>query len=67
MPKPTKSTKTPTPTTTEHMAFLNARLPKALHQSVKVHCVTTGTTLMAFIYSALTEKLRRDTTARRRA
>jgi predicted HicB family RNase H-like nuclease len=49
----------------EVMVQLATRLPKELHRRVRVHCVKTETTLMAFVIQALAEKLKRDTDDRR--
>jgi hypothetical protein len=36
---------------------LATRVPKALHQKLRLHCVTTETSLMNFVTMALREKL----------
>lgn len=38
---------------------LATRIPKALHYKLKLHCVQTDGTLMAFVVKALEEKLAR--------
>jgi hypothetical protein len=40
---------------------LVVRVPRALRREVRLHCVTTETTLMDFVIQAITEKLKRDT------
>jgi hypothetical protein len=40
---------------------LVVRIPRALRREVRLHCVTTETTLMDFVIQAITEKLKRDT------
>lgn len=53
--------------THEAWVQLATRIPKALHRALKLHCVTSDTTLMDFVVSALTEKLARDQKRRARA
>jgi hypothetical protein len=36
---------------------LATKIPKSLHQRLKVHCAEVGTSLMAFVVDALQEKL----------
>jgi hypothetical protein len=36
---------------------LATRIPKALHRKLRLHCVTTETSLMDFVTAALREKL----------
>jgi hypothetical protein len=36
---------------------LATRIPKALHRLVKIHCVTTETTVAAFVVAALEEQV----------
>lgn len=38
---------------------LATRIPKALHREIKVHCVSTGISVMEFVAAALEDKLRR--------
>ena len=45
---------------------LATRIPKDLHRALKLHCVTSDTTLMDFVVAALTEKLGRDQKRRAR-
>jgi predicted HicB family RNase H-like nuclease len=48
---------------------LATRIPKSLHREIKLHCVTIGTSVMAFVTRAIEEKLarsRRVQTKRRR-
>ena len=51
-------------TTDEAWVQLATRIPKPLHRELKLHCVHTDTSLMAFVVAALKEKLVRE---RRRA
>lgn len=44
-------------TADEAWVQLATRIPKALHRKLKLHVVTTDTTLMAFVVAALAEKL----------
>ena len=44
---------------------LATRIPKALHRALKLHCVTTDTSLMDFVVAALDEKQKRDGKRRR--
>jgi predicted HicB family RNase H-like nuclease len=46
---------------------LATRIPKSLHRVLKLHCVQTDTSVMAFVVGALQEKLARDATRARRA
>jgi hypothetical protein len=46
---------------------LATRIPKSLHRTLKLHCVTLDTTLMDFVVAALTEKLVRGQKHRKRA
>ena len=36
---------------------LATRIPKKLHRELKLHCVDTGTSVMAFVSAAIAEKL----------
>lgn len=45
---------------------LATRIPKPLHRTLKVHCVTGETTVMEFVVAALEEKLAREGARRRR-
>jgi hypothetical protein len=36
---------------------LATRIPKKLHRELKLHCVDTGTSVMAFVSQAIAEKL----------
>ena len=45
---------------------LATRIPKTLHRALKLRCVESDTSLMAFVVDALQEKLARETGARRR-
>ena len=45
---------------------LATRIPKTLHRALKLHCVTTDTSVMAFVVSAVEEKIARETTTRPR-
>lgn len=44
---------------------LATRVPQSLHRSVKVHCVRTDRSVMAFVTDALREKLDRGSAGRR--
>ena len=46
---------------------LATRIPKTLHRTLKLHCVTTDTSVMAFVVAALQEKIAREATRARRA
>ena len=46
---------------------LATRIPKTLHRTLKLHCVQTDTSVMAFVVGGLQEKLARDATRARRA
>jgi hypothetical protein len=35
-------------------------VPKSLHRALKLHCVTVGTSVMAFVSKAIEEKLARS-------
>ncbi len=39
---------------------LATKIPRTLHRAVKMHCIKVDTSLMAFIVTALGEKLARD-------
>jgi predicted HicB family RNase H-like nuclease len=39
---------------------LTTRIPKALHHQLRLHCVTTDTSLMDFVVQAIAEKLARS-------
>jgi predicted HicB family RNase H-like nuclease len=39
---------------------LATRIPKSLHRRLKLHCVTTDTSVMAFVVAAIEEKLGRE-------
>jgi predicted HicB family RNase H-like nuclease len=45
--------------TTEPWVQLATRIPKSLHRELKLHCVQADTSVMAFVVTALKEKLRR--------
>ena len=53
----------------EQWVQLATRIPKTLHRTLKLHCVTADTTVMDFVVTALEEKLAREgsRTERRRA
>jgi predicted HicB family RNase H-like nuclease len=36
---------------------LATRIPKSLHRELKLHCVSTDTSVMGFVVAALEEKL----------
>jgi predicted HicB family RNase H-like nuclease len=44
----------------EVLIQLATRVPKELHRKVRVHCVKTDTTVMAFVVQAIAEKLKRN-------
>ena len=44
---------------------LATRIPKRVHRELKVHCVTSETTVMEFVVEALREKLAREGRGRR--
>ncbi len=46
---------------------LATRIPKDLHRTLKLHCVRSDVSVMAFVVAALREKFERDTVRRRRA
>lgn len=39
------------------LATLATRIPRRLHHALRLHCVTTGETMMSFVVAALEEKL----------
>jgi predicted HicB family RNase H-like nuclease len=39
---------------------LATRVPKPLHRELKLHCVKSDVSVMAFVVEALTEKLQRE-------
>jgi predicted HicB family RNase H-like nuclease len=39
---------------------LATRIPKSLHRELKLHCVHADTSVMAFVVTALKEKLARE-------
>jgi predicted HicB family RNase H-like nuclease len=43
----------------ENLVQLATRIPKQLHQAVKLHCVQTEQSMAEFVAAALREKLRR--------
>jgi predicted HicB family RNase H-like nuclease len=52
---------------TEAWVQLATRIPKSLHRDLKLHCVTSETSVMDFVVRALEEKLGRTKSPRRRA
>jgi predicted HicB family RNase H-like nuclease len=46
---------------------LATRIPKSLHRTLKLYCVTHDTSVMDFVVTALREKLARDSGRQRRA
>ena len=38
---------------------LATRIPKALHREIKLHCVSSGISVMEFVADALEDKLRK--------
>ena len=38
---------------------LATRIPKSLHRSIKLHCVSSGISVMEFVADALEDKLRK--------
>jgi hypothetical protein len=56
------------PTNThEAWSQLATRIPKTLHRTLKLHCVTSDTTVMDFTVQAIEEKLAREQRQRKRA
>ena len=51
---------------TEAWVQLATRIPKSLHRDLKLHCVTSETSVMDFVVRALEEKLGRTRGTRRR-
>ena len=47
--------------TTEPWVQLATRVPASVHRAVKLHCVRSDQSLMAFVVAALREKLARET------
>jgi predicted HicB family RNase H-like nuclease len=45
---------------------LATRIPKALHRELKLHCVSSDVSVMAFVVGAIEEKLQRGTKGERR-
>ncbi len=45
---------------------LATRIPKSLHRELKLHCVTSDSSVMEFVVAAIREKLGRSNGARRR-
>jgi predicted HicB family RNase H-like nuclease len=43
---------------------LATRIPKSLHRRLKLHCVTSDTSVMAFVVAAIEEKLERESRRR---
>ena len=39
---------------------LATRIPKTLHREIKLHCVSSGISVMEFVAAALEDKLRRS-------
>jgi hypothetical protein len=39
------------------LTTLATRIPRRLHHALRLHCVTTGTTMMTFVTAAIEEKL----------
>jgi len=46
---------------------LATRIPKALHRQLKLYCVTSDTSVMAFVVAAIEERLTRASGRKRRA
>jgi len=46
---------------------LATRIPKSLHRNLKLHCVTSETSVMDFVVTALEEKLAKSGGRRRAA
>jgi len=53
--------------TTEPWVQLATRVPKRLHRALKLQCVRTDTSVMAFVVAAVKEKLARDSSRPRGA
>lgn len=45
---------------------LATRIPKTLHRSMKLHCVTAETSVMEFVVASIEEKLAREQKRRAR-
>jgi predicted HicB family RNase H-like nuclease len=45
---------------------LATRIPKSLHRTLKLHCVTAETSVMDFVVAAIGEKLAREGGRKRR-
>ena len=45
---------------------LATRIPKTLHREIKVHCVSTGVSVMEFVAHALEDKLRKSAPAKKK-
>ena len=48
----------------EVVVQLATRIPKSLHQKLRLHCVQIDTTVMDFVVAAIREKLARERTRR---
>ena len=46
---------------------LATRIPKTLHRQLKLHCVTSDTSVMDFVVAAIEERLARASGRKRRA
>jgi hypothetical protein len=46
---------------------LATRIPKVLHREIKLHCVSSGISVMEFVAAALEDKLRKTGGARKKA
>jgi hypothetical protein len=53
-------------TVDEPWVQLATRIPKSLHRTLKLHCVTADATVMQFVVDALEEKLAREAGRRRK-
>ena len=45
---------------------LATRIPKTVHRALKLHCVRSDTSVMAFVVAAVQEKIAREATDRPR-
>ena len=52
--------------TKEPWVQLATRIPKSLHRSMKLHCVTAESSVMDFVVKAIEDKLAREEGKRRK-
>ncbi len=46
---------------------LATRIPKTLHREIKLHCVSSGISVMEFVAAALEDRLRKNAAKRKAA